>query len=62
MQSCCIWVAGGFRRPASLHSDVGGEFTDAEVTEMAERSGCRVISTAGDSPFINGLSEKNHYI
>ena len=31
------WVAGGFGRPASLHTDVGGEFTNAEVVKMAER-------------------------
>ena len=52
-------MAGGFGRPASLHSDVGGEFTDAEVIEMAERLRCRVTSTAGDSPY--GLNEKNHH-
>ena len=51
------WVAGGFGRPASLHSDVGGEFTYAEVTEMAERLRCRVTSTAGDSPHINKWSQ-----
>ena len=55
------WVDGGFVRPASLHSDVGGEFTNAEVTEMAERLGCHFTSTAGDSPYMNGLSEKNHH-
>ena len=31
------WVAGGFGRPAGLHTGVGGEFTNAEVIEMAER-------------------------
>ena len=41
------WVAGGFGRPASLDTDVRGEFTDVEVTEMAERLGGRVTSTAG---------------
>ena len=55
------WVACGFGRPASLHSDVGGEFTNAEATEMAERLGCHVTSTAGDSPYMNGLNEKNHH-
>ena len=43
------WVAGGFGRPASLHTDVGGEFTHAEVIEMAERLGCCVTSTAEES-------------
>ena len=55
------WVAGGFGRPADLDTDVGGEFTNAEVIEMAERLGCRVTSTAGDSPYMNGLNEKNHH-
>ena len=55
------WVAGGFGRPAGLHTDVGGEITNAEVIEMAERLGCHVTSTAGDSPHMNGLNEKNHH-
>ena len=55
------WVAGGLGRPASLHTDVGGEFTNVEVTEWAKRLECRVNSTAGDSPYINGLIEKNHH-
>ena len=55
------WVPGGFGRLASLHTDVGGEFTNVEVTEMAERLGCRVTSTAGVSPYMNGLNEKNHH-
>ena len=55
------WVAGVFGRPASLHTDVGGEFTNAEVIEMADRLGCRVTSTAGDSSYMNGLNEKNHH-
>ena len=55
------WVAGGFGIPASLHTDLVGEFTYVEVTEMAERLGCRVTSTAGESPNMNGLNEKNHH-
>ena len=40
------WVAGGFGRPASLHTDVGGEFINADVIEMADRLGCHLTSTA----------------
>ena len=40
------WVASGLGRPACLRSGVGGEFTNAEVTEMEDRLGCRVTSTA----------------
>ena len=28
---------------------------------MAERLGCRVTSTAGDSPYMNRFNEKNHH-
>ena len=56
-----LWVAGGFGIPASLHTDVGGELTNAEIIEMAERLGCCVTSTAEDSPYMNGLNEKNHH-
>ena len=55
------WVAGRFGRPAGLHTDVGGGFSNAEVTEMTERLECRVTSVAGDSPYMNGLNEKNHH-
>ena len=55
------WVAAGFGLPGSLHSDVGGEFTNAEVIEMAEQLGCKVTSTAGSSPYMNGLNERNHH-
>ena len=34
-------VAGGFGRPASLHTDVGGEFTNAEIIEMSCHLNCR---------------------
>ena len=54
-------MAGGLGRPAGLHTDVGGEFTNAEVIEMAERLGCHVTSTAGDSPYMNCLNEQNHH-
>ena len=47
--------------PASIHSDVGGEFTNEEVIEMAEKLGCTVTSTAGKSPYMNCLNEKNHH-
>ena len=55
------WVTGGFGRPASLHTDVGGELTNAEVIEMAEILGCHVTSTAGDSLSMKVLNEKNHH-
>ena len=46
-----------------LHWVVGrlGEFNNVAVTEMAERLGCCVTSTAGDIPHMNSPNEKDDH-
>ena len=56
------WVAAGFGRPEFIHSDLGGEFVNEQLVEVAERLDCKVSSTAGYAPHQNGLNERNHAV
>ena len=56
------WISIGFGVPKCLHSDVGGEFTNEEIGEVADKVGCKVSATAGYAPHQNGLNERNHAV
>ena len=56
------WVGSGYGKPDSFHMDNGGEFTGEEVMEMASKLGVKVNTTAANSPFSNGLCERNHAV
>lgn len=55
------WVAyfGNFK---SAFSDNGGEFNSGEMREISSQLGVELLTTAGASPWQNGLCEKNHQI
>ena len=46
--------------PQRLFSDLGGEFNSAEVLDMAENFNIEIITTAGYSPWSNGLLERHN--
>lgn len=46
--------------PQRLLSDLGGEFDSAEVRDMAENFNICIITTAGYSPWSNGLLERHN--
>jgi len=46
--------------PQRLFSDLGGEFNNAEVQDMAENFNMEIITTAGYSPWSNGLLERHN--
>ena len=56
------WISVGYGSPGCIHSDVGGEFSNEELVEMADRLGCKVSATAGYAPHQNGLNERNHAV
>ena len=56
------WVGVAFGVPGCLFSDQGGEFTGAEMISFAETLDTTCSTTAGLSPFSNGLNERNHGI
>ena len=55
------WVAN-YGRPGRCWSDVGGEFNNDMVRQMAEAIGCKVQTGAGYSAWQNGLNERNHAV
>ena len=55
------WVpAFGLMR--GIHSDIGGEFSNSTLEEVASRLGVEITTTASYSPNQNGLNERNHAI
>ena len=56
-----FWV-GVFGSPKNFLSDNGGEFVNQEFIELAEKFNIRVLTTAAESPWSNGLCEKHNGI
>ena len=56
------WVGGGHGAPAGIHSDNGGEFTGSELISVAENLNCTLTTTAGRTPFQNGINERGHAV
>ena len=54
---------GIFGAPGVIWSDVGGEFSNEEILDMSENlGGVEIKTTAGYSPWMNGINERNHYV
>ena len=53
---------GVFGFMKSVLSDNGGEFWNAELQEVQSMLDVEVLTTAAESPFQNGLCERNHQI
>ena len=49
-----------FGLPDKVLSDNGGEFSNAEMQEVANRTNLKLFTTGAHSPWQNGLCEKNH--
>ena len=56
-----IWVAY-FGCPTKFHSDNGGEFSNSVFTEMTEKLGVEISTTASEAPFSNGVVERHNKI
>ena len=57
-----IWIGTGIGCPEKFLADNGGEFANEEFTDMCENLNIRVMHTAAQSPFSNGLCERNHAV
>ena len=53
------WVAN-YGVPKAILNDNGGEFANSEVQEMKSWLNIKDLTTGAESPFQNGLCEKNH--
>ena len=49
-----------FGFPDKILSDNGGEFSNAEMQEVANRTNLKLFTTGAYSPWQNGLCERNH--
>lgn len=56
------WVGAGFGVMQAVLTDNGGEFSSDETREFASILDVRVCTTAANSPFQNGLCERNHAV
>ena len=56
------WVGATFGVMEAILTDNGGEFSSEEMREVASILNVEVCTTAAESPFQNGLCERNHAI
>ena len=56
------WLGSGYGLHEEILVDNGGEFIAEEIQEMTSVLNIKVNTTASNSPFSNGLCEKNHAI
>ena len=56
-----FWI-GIFGSPDKFLSDNGGEFINDEFVEFAEKFNIKILTTAAESPWSNGLCEQHNGI
>ena len=56
------WVGAGFGVMEAILSDNGGEFSSDEMREVCSILNVETYTTAAESPFQNGLCERNHAV
>ena len=57
-----LWIGTGLGCPSKFLVDNGGEFENRDFKDVCENLGIIIMSTAGYSPFSNGLCERNHAV
>ena len=57
-----MWMGAGLGSPKKFITDNGGEFANREFLDLCENVNVEVCSTAGESPWQNGLCERNHAV
>ena len=53
------WVSAGYGHPGKIWTDVGGEFNNKTVRQMAEALGTKVETGAGYAAWMNGMNERS---
>ena len=56
------WVGAGYGIMDLILTDNGGEFTAQEIEKVASILNANALTTAAESPFQNGLCERNHAV
>ena len=57
-----MWIASGLGAPEKFLTDNGGEFCNEVYKEMAEQFNVQVCTTGAQSPWSNGICERNHAV
>lgn len=57
-----MWIGDGLGNPQKFLADNGGEFANDKYRSLGENLNIHVINTAGESPWQNGLCERNHAV
>ena len=56
------WIGMGLGAPAKVLVDNGGEFDNPEYLDAMEQFNIEVMATAANSPWSNGIFERNHCV
>ena len=56
------WIGAGFGMMGAILTDNGGEFCSDEMREVCSILNVEKLTTAAQSPFQNGLCERNHAV
>ena len=56
------WIGTGLGIPKKIMCDNGGEWMNNEFMDLCENVNIRVMTTAAESPFSNGICERNHAV
>lgn len=57
-----LWIANGLGAPNKFLIDNGGEFCNSLYKEMAEQFNVEICTTGAESPWSNGICERNHAV
>ena len=57
-----MWIGTGLGSPERILSDNGGEFCNSIFNEMSEQFNIELLTTAANSPWSNGICERNHAV
>ena len=56
------WIMNLYGTPKNILTDCGGEFYNSKFKDMAQNLNIRLYSTAAESPYQNGICERNHSV
>ena len=56
------WIGAGMGAPDKFLIDNGGEFDNESYHEFAEQFNVEICATGAQSPWSNGVCERNHYV
>ena len=56
------WILNMYGAPKNIMTDCGGEFYNNKFKDMCQNLNIKIYNTAAESPFQNGICERNHAV